>query len=129
MLNKNSLPAIIITIFSVAIIIASVFYLSKAFADPSFDQQAIVYYYGITCPHCKDVEQFIQDNDLHDKLDFEKKEVYQNTANATELSLASRACGMNDSQVGVPFLYAKGKCYVGTPDIITYFEQYISNEN
>lgn len=85
----------------------------------------IILFYGITCPHCADVEDWIEQNNVDKKITIERKEVYQNATNARELTKAAESCGLNTSSVGVPFLYAEGSCYVGTPDIVGYISNKI----
>lgn len=83
-----------------------------------------VFFYGVTCPHCKDVEVWMKENRVEEKIKIVKKEVYENQQNSLELVEAARKCGLPTNSIGVPFLYAENKCVVGTPDIISY----LSNE-
>ncbi len=80
-----------------------------------------VFYYGNTCPHCEIVEEWFQANQVEEKMTFQKKEVYDNQANANELTKVAISCGLDANNIGVPFLYAEGKCLIGSPDIIEYF--------
>lgn len=89
---------------------------------PSKDQ--IVFYYGNTCPHCKETEEWMAANKVEDKVTIMKKEVYDNRDNSMELGVVAKSCGMDTGNIGVPFLYAEGKCYTGTPDV----ENYLSNK-
>lgn len=82
-----------------------------------------IFFYGNTCPHCKDVEEWIEDNKIEEKMAIIKKEVYDNNANAQELSLAAKNCDLDTNNIAVPFLYAENKCYIGTPDIVNYLSQ------
>jgi glutaredoxin len=77
----------------------------------------IVFYYGITCPHCKEVEQWMKEKKIEEKIKVIKKEVYQNRANQQELSYVAQKCNINPSMIGVPFLYSDGQCFIGTPDV------------
>jgi glutaredoxin len=77
----------------------------------------IVFYYGITCPHCKEVEQWMKEKKIEEKIKVIKKEVYQNRANQQELSYVAQKCNINPSMIGVPFLYTDGQCFIGTPDV------------
>jgi len=36
---------------------------------------------------------------------------------------AVNICKLNEEKVGVPFLFASGKCYIGAPDVISFFTQ------
>ncbi len=82
-----------------------------------------IFFYGNTCPHCKDVEEWMENNKIKEKMEIIKKEVYDNKANAQELSLAAQSCGLDTNNIGVPFLYAENKCFIGTPDIINYLSE------
>jgi glutaredoxin len=83
----------------------------------------VVFYYGEECPHCKEAEKFFDDNKVGEKVPFVKKETWHNAANATELKSRANTCGIPEKEVGVPFLFAEGKCYVGTPDVEKYFRE------
>jgi glutaredoxin len=92
------------------------------------DQEApvvsgIIYYYGEECPHCKDVMKFLEENKIAEKVSFEKKEVWHNTANAREMDAKVKICGLDKKSVGVPFLFADGKCFIGTPDVTGFFKK------
>lgn len=80
-----------------------------------------IFYYGNTCPHCKDVEEWFKANKIEEKIKFSQKEVYDDRQNAAELTKVAASCGMDTNNIGVPFLYADNKCLVGSPDIIKYF--------
>ena len=87
------------------------------------DPAAIVYYWGDGCPHCKVVSDFIEANNIVDKVSFEKKEVWSNKANANEMGRRAKTCGIKPQGMGVPFVYGgDGKCYVGEPDVINFFK-------
>lgn len=83
---------------------------------------ATVLYYGEECPHCKDVEKFIEENHVEEKVSFERKEVWHDKKNAAEMQDAAKVCGLSDDEIGVPFMFAKGKCFVGTPDVEGFFQ-------
>lgn len=91
---------------------------------PSQDQ--VVLYYGNTCPHCKELEAWMEaekiEEKISDKVRLQKKEVYQNQSNANELQNVAQSCGTAANGIGVPFLYAQGKCLTGTDQIEAYFQ-------
>jgi glutaredoxin len=92
-------------------------------------KEKIVFYYGITCPHCKEVEKWMEENKVEEKIKIEKKEVYENQNNAYELEKVAQACGLDTSSIGVPFLWADGKCYIGTPEVIKVLENKLKVKN
>ncbi len=116
-MNKKILLAIIIAI--VLIGIAS--FIFWKYRTPQAN--GIIYFYGEGCPHCANVDQFLKDNKIEEKVSFEKKEVFNNQDNAKELVDLSQKCGLPSDQVGVPFLWDGSKCYVGDTDVINFFKQ------
>lgn len=92
----------------------------------SLDDKTPIFFYGNTCPHCADVEKWMKENKVEEKVNIVKKEVYENKQNAKELESAATICKLPTDSIGVPFLYAEGKCYVGSPDVIGYLSEKIS---
>ncbi len=86
-------------------------------------QNKTILFYGDGCPHCVNVDKFISDNKIEEKISFERKEVFNNGANAGEMIRLSEKCGLPSDQVGVPFLWDGSKCYIGDVDVINFFKQ------
>jgi hypothetical protein len=79
-------------------------------------------FYGIGCPHCAKVEEFIRENKIKEKIAFEEKEVYFNKENAKQLIEVAKKCGFNEKEIGVPFLWngENQRCIVGDEPIINF---------
>lgn len=90
------------------------------------EQSQIVLFYGIGCPHCATVEEYIKENKIEEKISFIQKEVYYDRGNADELAEKVKICGIPESYVGVPFLWDGKKCFIGDVDIINFFKEKIS---
>ena len=90
---------------------------------PALTESGIIIYYGITCPYCKDVDEWIEKNNAENFLEIAHKEVYQNKDNSNELMQVATSCGLNINNVGVPFMLANGQCYSGKLEIIDYLQQ------
>jgi len=88
-------------------------------------QSSIVYYYGADCPHCLEVEKFLKENKIEEKLTFEKKEVYYNQKNAQELSKRAKKCGLKATEIPVPFIWDGSKCIIGDEAVINFFKEKI----
>lgn len=88
--------------------------------DPSADD--IVYYFGDTCPHCIEVKKVIGEKRLHDSVVFSEKEVWKNAKNSSEMMRKAKECDVPKEKVGVPFLWSKGKCFIGAPDVLGELE-------
>ena len=89
----------------------------------------IVLFYGQGCPHCKDVEDFISQNKIDEKVKITRLEVWYNRNNQATLAEVVQKCGISASSVGVPFLYAPstisgqaGKCYIGEVDVPNFLK-------
>lgn len=148
-MNKKTL---ILLIISLVIVVLGIFVLSGDGASRNFDPRAVaekqneagtrlseggggamqaeaedlILFYGESCPHCKLVEDYINDNNVLDKIDLVRKEVYRDRGNSDELFARARECGIKTDSVGVPFLWNSGECLSGDKDIINFFTEKMS---
>lgn len=106
---------------TIAVISGLVYWGLQGEAQPTDDPNAIVYYYGEGCPHCKVVNDFLVENNIAEKVSFEKKEVWDNKVNASEMGRRAKVCDIKPEGMGVPFVYAAGKCFIGEPDVKKFF--------
>ena len=112
---------VIITFISFWIlVIAGLYWLSIIKNDQ------VIFFYSENCPHCKLVEQFMQDNHVIDKYPMIMKEIINNEMNRKDLFKKARVCGLNNKKLGVPLLFDKKDCYVGDKNIINYLQQRIN---
>ena len=107
--------------------------------DISMKDAVATLYYGRGCPHCANIEKWLQDNKYLPggaitqsavdswvsgaKVKFNIKEVWYNKDNNAELTSKATSCGISSDQTGVPFLYdsTSKKCAIGETDIQTFF--------
>lgn len=82
-----------------------------------------VLFYSITCPHCTEVRAWMSQQQIDKKFKVIEKEVYNNSENNTEMMRVAKGCGLPEASVGVPILYAEGKCFIGTTDVINYLSK------
>ncbi len=82
-----------------------------------------VYYYGAECPHCKKINEFLDENSISEKVTFSKKEVWHDTSNAKEMTVAATQCGIDKKDIGVPFIFDNGTCLIGEPDVRKFFSE------
>jgi len=82
-----------------------------------------VLYYGYNCPHCKIVDEFIEKNNISQKIFFNHKEVLANKNNAAEMIKVAKICKLDLNNLGVPMLYYRNNCYTGDIDIIDLFKK------
>lgn len=87
------------------------------------DPNAIILYYGESCPHCKTVEEYISQTKLEKKVKIIKKEVFRDEDNIIDLAIKAKKCNMpNIDNVGVPFIYYKDKCYMGDEETLNFLK-------
>lgn len=89
----------------------------------SSNPDAMLYFWSLTCPHCKNVAAFLESFPEKDKIILDKKEVSENRENASLLTKQSVQCNIPADQMGVPLLITKeGRCLTGDTPIIDYFK-------
>jgi glutaredoxin len=96
---------------------------SRGNSNPIDLGTAPILFYSTTCPHCKNVEEYLTKNKVRAKIKIEELDV-ASASNVSKYQQAAEICQASPSQSGsVPFLYADKKCYFGDVDVINYFKQ------
>ncbi|MEI6498492.1 MAG: hypothetical protein WCO23_00860 [bacterium] len=123
MKNNTSKTQIIGVSIGVIILIGIValFIFFRKPSTPEFKQA--IFFYSDTCPHCKNVEKFIDENNIKAKIDFVSKEVSTNDKNANDLISKGQECKIAEENIGaVPLYWDNGVCTVGDTPIIDYLK-------
>jgi hypothetical protein len=115
----------------ILIIILIIFAFFKITSKPQNtidDSQAdIILFWGEGCPHCENVEDYISQNNLDEKINISRKEVYYNKQNQILMSQKADRCPEIDQSagMGVPMAYfvAEDKCYLGDTPIIEAIDE------
>lgn len=124
-MNKKILLIIFIVIILIAAAIFGFLKYGSGQEQGQEQENEIVLFYGEGCPHCANVDKFIEENKIEEKLSFVRKEVFSNAANAKELTKIAQQCELSSSAIGVPFLWDKENCVVGDVNVINFFKQKI----
>ena len=110
----------VLLVFGVAVIFIGAIIYAKAPAK-------MILFYSDSCPHCKNVEAYMDQNGIREKMKFEEREVSQDRNNAALLEQKARQCNLDLSQgIGVPFFFDGQQCLMGDEPIIEYFKDYAS---
>lgn len=92
-----------------------------------------VYYYSLTCPHCRNVDSFFKQYGIVERFNIVKREVSQSPSNAKEFYDLCVAKNVPPEEMGVPYLHFEGQCISGDVNIINFFKNKIglsdSSEN
>lgn len=82
----------------------------------------ITFYWGTTCPHCHNVQRWLEAHNETAALGIRQLEVWDDKDNAATFVGVARKCKMD--QAVVPVLVAEtGTCYVGEVEIIDYLKE------
>jgi glutaredoxin len=90
--------------------------------------QGIVFYYSYSCPHCKIVEQYMAENKVEEKIKITSKEINADKTAQSEIMNHAVFCKMDQSNLGVPFLWTGEKCFMGDTDIINFFKEKLNEK-
>lgn len=83
----------------------------------------IIFYYGQECSHCKNTEKFIADNQVTTRISLAQKEVWHDDANRAEMAEKAAECSLDPAKVGVPFLWVRGKCFIGETEVENFLKK------
>ncbi|MDD2258036.1 MAG: hypothetical protein PHN43_02400 [Patescibacteria group bacterium] len=106
----------------ITLVIVSFFVLIGLSALLIKTQPKKVLYTSLGCPHCENVDKFVDDNQINHYVDFIELEVSQNQQNSQMFNATAERCGIEPDKRGVPMFYDGENCYLGDQDIISYFQ-------
>ena len=88
------------------------------------------YFYWDWCSHCFEVSKFFQKNEIENKYNIEKKEVYSNNENREELLKKGKSFWLWLNSIWLPFMIdnINNNYYSWSEWIIGFFEEKLKNE-
>ena len=90
------------------------------------EMPALYFYYGDGCPHCAQVEPFIEQMaEKYPDLEVFQYEVYHNSVNSSMLTQACESYGVPPNQRGVPIAFLNGTYFLGDRPILDNLENEI----
>ncbi|MFA5932583.1 MAG: hypothetical protein WCV81_04970 [Microgenomates group bacterium] len=115
-----------IVIAVIIVLSGLIFFLSKSTNSSNkatLNPNALTYFWSITCPHCKNVADFLNTWPNTDKLNLDKKEISEDRTNQVLFTEAGKKCNIPSDQMGVPLLITPdNKCISGDQPVIEYFK-------
>lgn len=75
------------------------------------------------CPHCQTVKKHLDDNNLFEKLPLAYLDLSQNQAYSDLLLEKANICGLDTTNIGVPFYFYQNSCLQGDEPIIEALSQ------
>ncbi len=79
--------------------------------------KTVMYFYGTTCPACKEVAPVIE-KIIAKGIPLERYEVYDNRENMDRLAMLFKMNGIPEHQWAVPVAFYNGQMYMGIPRIL-----------
>ena len=95
------------------IFILSLVHVSAVQAAPA---KTVLYFYGSTCPACKEAAPSIE-RILAKGVPVEKYEVYENRDNADRMVMSFKMYGIPETEWAIPVAFYSGRMYMGVPKI------------
>jgi hypothetical protein len=89
--------------------------------QPEYDREEITLFYDIECEHCKNLELFLNKNNLYTIFNIKKYEVSKDEKNHREMEDLYEKCIDPKRELVVPFVSYKNKCYMGE-EVIRMFK-------
>lgn len=121
-MNKKIVISVILG--AILLVISLFFAFGKKEAGiPKVQEGTMILFYSIGCPHCENVEKFLEENkNIEEKVKFEKREAGANRANANLMLEKAKKCNLAENEVGVPFFWDGEKCYFGDTPVIDFLK-------
>jgi len=119
-MNKAQKVVIVFFIISIVVIAGLYIYYNHLLKSKKvLEIKDNTLFYSLTCPHCKIVEQFMEENNVTQRINITQLEVSQNSTNAQQLINLGKFCKIESNYIGaIPLFYSNGSCYLGDTPII-----------
>lgn len=83
------------------------------------------FFYKFDCPHCRNVEHYMEENNVTSFLKFGMMDVSRSDKEKASFNRVVQICEIPKEQVGVPLLYYNKTCYLGENEIVNFFKEEI----
>jgi len=102
-----------------ALILAGLFLVGAMMAFPvqAAPMKTVMYFYGNTCPACKEVAP-VMERIIAKGVPVEKYEVYDNRENADRMVMSFKMYGIPEQDWAIPVAFYNGQMYMGVPRIL-----------
>ena len=96
---------------------------SKSYVSAINDEKVITYFHGEGCPHCAEVDSWMDSRDIEKKYPIDNREIYNNGNNATFFNEMMDRLAVPLDQRGVPAVVIGDTVLVGDKSIIDNFKK------
>ncbi len=113
-------------------ILLAFFFFASSQSTIASEQQPIYFFYGTGCSHCAKVLSYMNQHELFEKYQIEKKEIYSNRTNALFYSTLLDNLNAPSESRGVPLIVIGDQILVGDQpiidDFVTLANQYLASD-
>jgi len=81
-----------------------------------------IYFFTATCPHCANVKEYIETNNIKNRIYFVSRDISSDKDAYAIIQLIGQRCGISQNQLAVPLFWDTEKCYLGDDRVIEYFK-------
>lgn len=115
-MDKKILFGIIIG--TVAILVLAMF----SGKSPKYEGGVLDLFFRTGCPHCENVQKFIDDNKVEEKISINHLDATIEE-NSLKMLQYAKKCSLDTATLGVPFLWTGSTCLMGDVDINAFLKQ------
>lgn len=105
---------------------SATFWTKNVLKENPIESTMITYYYWETCPYCQQLNKYLTEVDWYNKLNIDKREVWNNKENALKMTEDLKRLGLENAKTWVPFLVVnenwKEKVLNWLDEAMAYFE-------
>lgn len=109
-------------LFAIFFIIPIVFVFAIATQTYAEEINKIFFFYGKGCPHCAQIEEFFESENLYNIYQIDKREIYFNRDNMVLFNNLLDKLGISNEVRGVPTVIIGDKILIGDKSIIDNFK-------
>ena len=118
----SKITRVILFIFTFVLIVFGQFRSALAVSDGYL-------FYSRGCSHCEKVINYLQSENLFQRLNLDKKEIRFHRDNLQEFLKICQKKNIPEDRRGVPMLLYHGKCVIGDKPIIEFVNQIVKGQN
>lgn len=118
----SKITRVILFIFTFVLIVFGQFRSALAVSDGYL-------FYSRGCSHCEKVINYLQSENLFQRLNLDKKEIRFHRDNLQEFLKICQEKNIPEDRRGVPMLLYHGKCVIGDKPIIEFVNQIVKGQN
>lgn len=117
---KRVLIYSILTLLAVGIVVFFVLLFHKSSVPP----KQLTLFYSDQCPHCQNVEAFIQRTQAMSKINLQKKEV---AGHINEIMAVAKTCRLDLQRLQIPLLWTGQQCVIGDKPVVNYLKNELNS--